>query len=235
MYNNDNRILSEKIKDYLSMAASICTITSVLSGLLLNNESLIYGVDFFKKILTNLNLCILIFSLLVLVVQVIIIIVHNKETGSYPSIREVVCIILLLLSMILCFLTLSSTGIKANENEESEISKIDGKITINDDDDLIYNESKDDIIEKLILESNNTIIPFDILNSLSDNELYYVRNGIYAYSGMYFESNYYNKYPWYSGKIHKNNFQEGMLNQYQQQNISNILEIENSRKTYIQP
>lgn len=95
-----------------------------------------------------------------------------------------------------------------------------------DKDDSAYCDNIDYYIQKCYQE----IISEEELNNLTNNELYYIRNGIFAYSGMIFSINYYERYSWYNGHIQKSHFKWNMLNKYQQENIENIKEIENQRK-----
>lgn len=89
----------------------------------------------------------------------------------------------------------------------------------------------DKMIEEYILSSENTIIPISELESLSDEELYYIRNGILAYAGKYYESGYYNKFSWYTGDIIENDDIWNNINEFQLENINNIKLIESQRNT----
>lgn len=62
-------------------------------------------------------------------------------------------------------------------------------------------------------------------------ELYYIRNGIYAYEGMCFEKDYYKVFDWYNGTIDRKDFQDGSLNYYQNKNISNIQNVEKMKES----
>ena len=60
----------------------------------------------------------------------------------------------------------------------------------------------------------------------SGKELYYIRNGIYAYEGMYFISGFYDVFEWYTGDIMQDDFTDDMLNDNQSKNVANIMEAE---------
>ena len=93
----------------------------------------------------------------------------------------------------------------------------------------IFSEEQE-IVNNYIERSSSDIISIEELNNLSDNELYYIRNGIYAYEGYYFNSGYYDEFPWYNGHILPDDFNENMLNHCQIVNIHNIKYIEDQRK-----
>lgn len=87
----------------------------------------------------------------------------------------------------------------------------------------------DKMIEEYILHSENAIIPIDELESLSDEELYYIRNGIFAYVGKYYESGYYDKFSWYTGDVIDSDDIWNRINEFQLENINNIKLIEDQR------
>ncbi|MCM1263656.1 MAG: YARHG domain-containing protein [Butyrivibrio sp.] len=66
------------------------------------------------------------------------------------------------------------------------------------------------------------------LELLSDEELYYIRNGILAYAGRAFEPGYYDKYSWYSENLSKEDVWSN-INQFQLENIENIKSVERQR------
>lgn len=76
----------------------------------------------------------------------------------------------------------------------------------------------------------NQIIPLERLEECTDEELYYIRNGIYAYEGMIFKKNYYKVFDWYNGRISPKDFKDGYLNYFQNKNIANIIKVEEKRK-----
>lgn len=94
--------------------------------------------------------------------------------------------------------------------------------------------SETDIVEKYILESSYSEISSDDLNKLSNEELRYLRNGIYAICGRKFEdkdlSEYYSQYDWYSPFIDATHFHWNLFNSFQQKTIERIVAIEKSRK-----
>ena len=84
------------------------------------------------------------------------------------------------------------------------------------------------IIEKYIIRPHDEIIPKDELKLLTKEQLYFIRNGIFAYAGQYFESGYYNCFSWYIGDIAPEDIYI-KLNYYQSRNIDNIRSVENGK------
>ena len=112
--------------------------------------------------------------------------------------------------------------------------------TINDFDNISNSENIEDyeedilspldkMIEEYVLYSEKEVIPIEELESLSDNELYYIRNGIFAYAGQKFKSGYYDKFSWYTGNVSENDVWL-KINPVQLKNIENIHLIEEHRK-----
>lgn len=91
-----------------------------------------------------------------------------------------------------------------------------------------------DIIESCILDSRDHELGVDMLRELSDEELYYIRNGIYAYQGRIFNTSglneYYSKYDWYFPCYSEEEFRAEFFNKSQARTISNIVFVENERK-----
>lgn len=79
-----------------------------------------------------------------------------------------------------------------------------------------------------ILRSINEIISINEFNNLTDDQLHNVRNGIYAYAGLYFKSEYYNDFSWYTGDVAIEEIYEKLI-YYQVKNISRIVSIEKQR------
>ena len=65
---------------------------------------------------------------------------------------------------------------------------------------------------------------------LSNEELYYIRNGIFAYQGCCFNSGYYDVFLWYEGNIMLKDFDYRDFNDHQYKNIMNILYVEGQRE-----
>lgn len=90
-----------------------------------------------------------------------------------------------------------------------------------------------DMIEKYIVRSEKEIISIPEIEELSDEELYLMRNGIFAYCGREFLEKeleeYFLQYEWYEPSISRDDFKWNMLNHYQQKNVENISKIEKSR------
>lgn len=87
-----------------------------------------------------------------------------------------------------------------------------------------------DRVESYILQSQYKIISNDMWHTFSKRELYYIRNGIFAYCGRKFLepelTQYYSRYDWYDGVIEPQDFMFEYLNEYQQQNAITIRDIE---------
>lgn len=82
-----------------------------------------------------------------------------------------------------------------------------------------------------IMYAENNILPSEILDSLSTEELRLLRNGIYAYEGRIFNENeltdYYYNYNWYKPTIAPGELNWDMLTPTQQNNIIRIKKYEN--------
>lgn len=85
-------------------------------------------------------------------------------------------------------------------------------------------------IENYIVECSSREMTYNHLKELDGMELYYIRNGIYAYCGVKFESGFYDSFDWYNGSIEEKDFEWDMLNHYQQLNINTILRIEEENR-----
>lgn len=86
-----------------------------------------------------------------------------------------------------------------------------------------------ELVDFYIPLCKNDIFSIDTWLQHSKKELYYIRNGIYAYNSMRFKSHFYDKFEWYEGNISPENFKEGILNYYEERNISIILDAETLR------
>lgn len=85
-------------------------------------------------------------------------------------------------------------------------------------------------IEEYIKRCTSEIVPKEELDSFDDEELYHIRNGIYAYNGVIFPGNYYESFDWYNGVIELSDFSWDKFNFYEQANINNIVWLEDKRR-----
>lgn len=80
--------------------------------------------------------------------------------------------------------------------------------------------------------SNYSYISYSDLDGLSQKELKYARNEIYARHGRRFDNkdlqDYFDSQAWYSGTVSPSNFSESVLNKYEKANISTIKDYESS-------
>lgn len=88
-------------------------------------------------------------------------------------------------------------------------------------------ESDSSELEDLILSSATRVIAKEELEALSDNELYLLRNGVYALAGRLFNEedlmSYYESFSWYEGTIPPNKFTRNDFNEFQKINIDIIV------------
>ncbi len=155
------------------------------------------------------------------------------QTGynKFRKMQLIPAFMILFISLgIILFFTMSS------QNEASDGSNIEVCIFNPTENNIIdKDEEKDDFpycdnIDNYIQKCYQKVIPKEEFNNLATYELYYIRNGIFAYSGMIFPKNYYERYSWYNGIIQPSHFKWDMLNEFQKENIENIKEIERQRK-----
>ena len=94
-------------------------------------------------------------------------------------------------------------------------------------------KSEQDIIGLYIKRSENEVISQDELRNLSDEELRYVCNGIFAYCGRIYEGElkeYYEKYDWYEPSIRGEDFiWDKYFNDFQFQTMNNIVNLRKER------
>ena len=102
----------------------------------------------------------------------------------------------------------------------------------NPSNDIVTLTPLEQTVDKWVPTTYEEVVPIDIWRSLSNEELYYIRNGIYAYSHAIFPSGYYEKFAWYSGIIDVNEFEWSYFNFYQKKNIENIKAVEAERGLY---
>lgn len=87
-----------------------------------------------------------------------------------------------------------------------------------------------ELVNKYVPICKTEIISIDIWEQYTTKQLFYIRNGIYAYEGRYYESGFYDVFDWYVGDILPVDFQDGSLNYYQNKNIANIQKVEKMKK-----
>ena len=85
-------------------------------------------------------------------------------------------------------------------------------------------------VEEYIIKSYKEPVSIDEWRILSDEALYYIRNGIFAYSHAKFDKDFFEVYSWYDGTIDINDFDWNVFNEYQRINIENISAVENERE-----
>lgn len=85
-----------------------------------------------------------------------------------------------------------------------------------------------EIVEIYIIRCETEVISMEEWNTLSDSELYHIRNGIFAYVGQLFTSEYYDEYLWYHPKYTSDEAKD-YLNSCQWDNVENIKFVENQR------
>ena len=137
-------------------------------------------------------------------------------------------------SIFIIFITLSIT-IQAKTVETPTNDSSDSKVEIKEDDgdtnkNILSKEKQfiDEYINKCCAE----VLPKEKLEKLSNSELKYIRNGIYAHEGYYFSSGYFDDFIWYNGNITPENFSDDMLSDTQMKNVLNIRAIEKERGIY---
>lgn len=86
-------------------------------------------------------------------------------------------------------------------------------------------------VDYYVLECVHRVISVNEWMELSNEELYYIRNGIFAYCGCCFNSGYYDIFLWYEGYIAPKDFDFEDLNDCQYKNIMNIVYVEGQRES----
>lgn len=85
----------------------------------------------------------------------------------------------------------------------------------------------------ILKESNTAYVSYETLRALSDWELCLARNELYARHGRKFQDpdlrRYFESQSWYKGTIEPADFDEDVFNEYEQENLKRILEVERSR------
>ena len=98
--------------------------------------------------------------------------------------------------------------------------------------DIITLTPLEQTVDMLVPLTYEEVLPIETWRELSDKELYYCRNGIFAYAHAIFESDFYEVFSWYSGTVNIKDFDWGVLNPYQIKNIENIKAVEKERGLY---
>lgn len=88
---------------------------------------------------------------------------------------------------------------------------------------------KKGIVETYIIRCRTEVISFNEWDDLSNDDLYYIRNGIFADCGQWFESGYYDEFSWYNPKYSSVEVWN-YIGHCQRKNIDNIGFIEDQRE-----
>lgn len=92
--------------------------------------------------------------------------------------------------------------------------------------------AQENIENYIIPDSNSRYLTEDEVKNLSLKEINYAKNEIYARHGRKFDSqelqNYFNNQSWYYGTIEPENFQNSLLNDYEQKNAELLSKVEYS-------
>lgn len=96
-----------------------------------------------------------------------------------------------------------------------------------------YYTEEQKLVEHYVHKCKEKIIPIEEWKKCTQLQLYYIRNGIYAYGGRHYKGSFYNVFEWYDGHIQPKDFKDGMLNYYQNKNIANIKKIEENKEYLI--
>lgn len=90
------------------------------------------------------------------------------------------------------------------------------------------------LVEYMILQGGQRVLEERELKCLTNQELYLIRNGLFAFQGRGFYeselSEYYSQFEWYIPTVEPRDFTWDMLNSYQQTNVVAIKRIEERRK-----
>ena len=89
-------------------------------------------------------------------------------------------------------------------------------------------------VEYMILQGSQRVLEESELKGLTSEELYLIRNGMFAFQGRGFHeselSEYYSQFEWYIPTVEPRDFTWDMLNSYQQTNVVAIKRIEERRR-----
>ena len=229
-------------KNYIiDRISAMCGIFAFLISLLEKLEKIPHIGRFVVTILPYKNILIILLVSIILLRYLITVIpkykinIQEKAPSEVnPSWFIVASIMLVSIALIIyefmkidnnsIFSKAQNSTITEEENSEESNENQDGTT-----EDINLSE-EDETINRYIIRSYDDDIPVEVLKTLSYNELYYIRNGILAYAGLYFESGYYERCSWYTGDI-LNEEEEvwAELNTYQYNNILKIKEIEKAQ------
>ena len=85
----------------------------------------------------------------------------------------------------------------------------------------------------LVSNSSTAFISIASLETLSERELIFARNEIYARHGRRFDTDWIQEYfdakSWYNGTIAPNDFDPSVFNRYEVVNLSRMLYVESTR------
>ena len=166
-------------------------------------------------------------------------ILNIPDEESKPSVLvNLICLLLTAISIIYQFVTPSgidaeeSTTIPINYERNDDIPECPCEPDVEFVYEYIENTltPTEQTVNELVPRTHKEIIPIEVWRGLSDKELYYCRNGIFAYEHAIFKSNFYEVFPWYSGTVDIKNFDWSVFNKYQVENIKNIRAVEKERK-----
>ena len=212
----------KKHNRFIEFICAFCTVTGISMITILK----IFFPEFVQKISEIIKdyriICITFFVFFIIFILVIYIIPYYevKKKGVLKNLAKPSSLLLSVIGM--CFSLIISVEIVYMINaSERKNNVIENEINYEHSDSF-----EKLLIEKYILYGSNYIIEQDELRNFTKKELYYIRNGIYAYAGMKFESEYYYQFDWYKGEISDKDFSWEDLNIYQQTNILHIREIE---------
>lgn len=245
MFTKETRL---KLKTCLDITSAICGILTFLvtffAEVLAARNFQNRLIDVILQYKVTIILCVVAFIILRYIICVIprfrVIVEEVPQQETKPSLMLVV--ILAVVFTVLISNSLNTSSINANHtNDTDEMEEIE-----NIQDPAIENESKqvdeeqsaiirlteDELIEKYIIMSKSEVISEDILKDLSHKELYYIRNGIFAYEGLFFESGYYERFSWYKGDIYSKEEVWNRFNYYQSINVNNIKSLEQEMDLY---
>lgn len=232
----------QKIKLILNILDVIAKLSAIFGITVFGTLS--YFFPDFNKIILNIvfnnisNILIILFIMLFLTNNIIIpkFKIEKRDVPpqeASPSVHKNI-LTLFILSFLIGFKFVGSETSHANNNDNSSEVNIENENTdegdlISGNEESLFTEEQESVNEWVPLCYSN-IIPIEIWEMLTDDELYYIRNGIFAYSHYKYESGYYDVFDWYDGYIESEHFSYDMLNYYQQANIENIRKVESERQ-----
>jgi len=164
--------------------------------------------------------------------------IHKKGIApaeAKPSTIKIILMgILLFTSLLACvnIYLLQDDSVYADDNDENNNDENINYYKQNNN----YDDYPDDystnsltleeiMISEYIIRCYSSVIPVEEWTSLSDSQIKYIYNGILAYSGMHFQSQYYERFSWYEDKYLQENFPWKILNSFQEENLNNLRDI----------